>query len=88
MRSRLARSELPVSVTSTMASASMGGLTSVAPQENSTRTLDAFPAKVVPRHVHQFGGDDFARQVFSALQLENLPGTASTQRTLPRLCLA
>src|SRR5712671_5684454 len=33
-----ARSELPVSVTSTMASASNGGLTSVAPQENSTRT--------------------------------------------------
>src|SRR5580704_2779326 len=34
----LARSELPVSVTSTMASASNGGFTSVAPQENSTRT--------------------------------------------------
>ena len=38
MRSRLARSELPVSVISTMASASMGGLISVAPQENSTFT--------------------------------------------------
>src|ERR1700683_1481456 len=34
----LARSELPVSVTSTIASASNGGFTSVAPQENSTRT--------------------------------------------------
>ena len=38
MRRRLALSELPVSVTSTIASASMGGLTSVAPQENSTCT--------------------------------------------------
>ena len=36
MRKLLARSELPVSVTSTMASASRGGLTSVAPQLNST----------------------------------------------------
>ncbi len=38
MRSRLARSDEPVSVTSTMASASIGGLTSVAPHENSTFT--------------------------------------------------
>ena len=38
MRSRLARSVDPVSVASTMASASTGGLTSVAPQENSTLT--------------------------------------------------
>src|ERR1043166_3634842 len=36
MRRLLARSEPPVSVTSTMASASRGGLTSVAPQLNST----------------------------------------------------
>ena len=36
IRRLFARSELPVSVTSTMASASRGGLTSVAPQENST----------------------------------------------------
>ena len=36
MRSLLARSEEPVSVTSTMASASTGGFTSVAPQLNST----------------------------------------------------
>jgi hypothetical protein len=35
-RSWLARSEEPVSETSTMASARIGGLTSVAPQENST----------------------------------------------------
>ena len=36
MRSLLARSDEPVSVTSTMASASSGGFTSVAPQLNST----------------------------------------------------
>ena len=36
MRSLLARSDEPVSVTSTIASASSGGLTSVAPQLNST----------------------------------------------------
>ncbi len=36
IRRLLARSELPVSVTSTMASASRGGFTSVAPQLNST----------------------------------------------------
>ena len=39
IRRRLARSDEPVSVTSTMASASIGGFTSVAPQENSTFTL-------------------------------------------------
>ena len=39
MRSRLARSVDPVSVASTMASASTGGFTSVAPQENSTSTV-------------------------------------------------
>ncbi len=41
----LALSELPVSVTSTMASASVGGLTSVAPQLNSTLTLTPLAAK-------------------------------------------
>src|SRR6266446_170759 len=39
MRKRFARSDAPVSVTSTMASASCGTLTSVAPQENSTRAF-------------------------------------------------
>jgi hypothetical protein len=43
--SRLARSDEPVSVTSTIASASMGGLTSVAPHENSTFTLTPRRAK-------------------------------------------
>ena len=45
MRSLLARSELPVSVTSTMASASSGGFTSVAPQLNSTLALTPFSAR-------------------------------------------
>src|SRR3990172_5357287 len=39
IRRLFARSELPVSVTSTIASASLGGLTSVAPQLNSTRAV-------------------------------------------------
>ena len=45
MRSRLARSDDPVSVTSTIASASVGGLTSVAPHENSTLTVTPSRAK-------------------------------------------
>ena len=45
MRSRLARSDDPVSVTSTIASASTGGFTSVAPHENSTLTLTPSCAK-------------------------------------------
>src|SRR5579859_6756564 len=44
-RRRLARREEPVSVTSTMASASCGTFTSVAPQENSTRALTPFRAR-------------------------------------------
>src|SRR6185437_3476467 len=43
--SRFAFSELPVSVTSKMASASIGGFTSVAPQLNSTFTFTPFAAK-------------------------------------------
>ena len=45
IRRRLARSDEPVSVTSTIASASIGGLTSVAPQENSTFTFTPSRAK-------------------------------------------
>ena len=45
IRRRLARSDEPVSVTSTIASASRGGFTSVAPQENSTLTLTPCRAK-------------------------------------------
>ena len=57
MRSRLARSDEPVSVASTMASARTGGLTSVAPHENSTFTFDAEPGEIVFGHSHEFGGD-------------------------------
>ena len=46
MRSRLARSVDPVSVASTIASASTGGLTSVAPHENSTLTVHALALEV------------------------------------------
>ena len=45
MRSLLARSDVPVSVTSTMASASSGSFASVAPQLNSTRALTPFSSR-------------------------------------------
>src|SRR5687768_10169340 len=45
IRSRLARSVDPVSVASTIASASTGGFTSVAPHENSTSTVRPFDVK-------------------------------------------
>src|SRR5206468_6458887 len=46
MRRRLARRDEPVSVTSTMASASCGTFTSVAPQENSTWAFTPCLAKI------------------------------------------
>ena len=51
MRRLFARSELPVSVTSTMASASCGGLTSVAPQLNSTLAVTPCLREPAPREV-------------------------------------
>ena len=45
IRSLFARSELPVSVMSTIASTRSGTLTSVAPHENSTSTATFFAAK-------------------------------------------
>jgi hypothetical protein len=45
-----------------MASASTGGLTSVAPQLNST--LAETPCGEIAFGGHQFGGDDFAFEVF------------------------
>ena len=47
-RSSLARRLEPVSVTSTIASASIGGFTSVAPHENSTSALHAVLLQVAP----------------------------------------
>ena len=67
MRRLFALSELPVSVTSTMASARRGGLTSVAPQLNSTWAVDAVLGQPAARQVHDLGGDALALQVLDAL---------------------
>ena len=61
--SLLARREEPVSVTSTMASARTGGLTSVAPQLNSTLAVTPWCGEVALSGGDEFGGDDFAFQV-------------------------
>ena len=60
-------SELPVSVTSTMASASCGGLTSVAPQLNSTWAVDAVLGQPARRQADDLGGDALALQVLDRL---------------------
>ena len=60
----LARSDEPVSVTSTMASASTGGFTSVAPQLNSTLAETPWAGQIAPGGGHQFRGDDFTFEVF------------------------
>jgi len=65
MRRRLARRELPVSVTSTMASARVGGLTSVAPQLNSTFTGTFL--EVAFGDLDELGGDGFSGEVFGFL---------------------
>ncbi len=87
MRSRLALSDDPVSVTSTMASARTGGLTSVAPQENSTFTRTfrrvkyasvACTSSVAMVHPSRSAG----------VRNRESSGTASTQRTRPKLCFA
>ena len=67
-----ALSELPVSVTSTIASASMGGFTSVAPQLNSTLTLTPLIGKVTFADLDQFCGNDFAFEVFGLLKAARL----------------
>ena len=67
MRSLLARRDDPVSVTSTMASASSGGLTSVAPQLNSTRGLHAVALEIALRGGDEFGRDDLALQILHAI---------------------
>ena len=67
MRRRLARSDEPVSVTSTIASASIGGFTSVAPHENSTFTLTPLPREVRLRRAHQLGGDRRAFEILRAI---------------------
>jgi hypothetical protein len=86
MRSRLARSVEPVSVASTIASASTGGFTSVAPHENST--FDVTPSRrSTLRSPDELGGDRRAVEILRRLKRES-SGRASTQRTLPKLCFA
>ena len=68
IRRRLARSVEPVSVASTIASASTGGLTSVAPHENSTSTGTPRSLEVRAGDPHQFGGDRLASEVLGPLE--------------------
>ena len=68
IRSLLARSEEPVSVTSTMASASSGGFTSVAPQLNSTLAVTPWDVEIPLGGRHQLGGDDLAFQILDRLE--------------------
>ena len=86
MRRLLALSELPVSVTSTMASASRGGLTSVAPQLNSTWAVTPCSASQRRVRFDDLRGDALALQVLDRWIGESF-GTASTQRTGRRLTL-
>ena len=87
IRSRLARSVDPVSVASTIASASTGGFTSVAPQENSTLTVTPRPAKYA-RVTRTSSVAMVLPSRSAADRIAESSGAASTQRTLPKLCLA
>ena len=87
IRSRFARSVEPVSVASTMASARTGGLTSVAPQENSTLTGTSSSSKYAL--VTRTSSVAMVAPAKSAGVLKReSSGAASTQRTLPKLCFA
>ena len=88
MRKRLARSEEPVSVTSTMASTRPGirAFTSVVPQENSTSAWTPRPAKkrLVP------STNSVAMRLpcrSSTFWTDDSSGTAITQRTGRELAL-
>ena len=80
MRRLLARSELPVSVTSTMASTRSGHFTSVAPHENSTSAVT--PCSFSQRRV-RFTTSVAIRLPSRSwtLWMSESSGTASTQRT-------
>ena len=87
IRRRFARSVDPVSVASTMASASTGGFTSVAPQENSTCTGTCSRSKYA--RVTRTSSVAIVLPARSAGVLNGeSSGAASTQRTLPKLCFA
>ena len=80
MRSLLARSELPVSVTSTMASTRSGALTSVAPHENSTSAVT--PCSASQRSVSPTTSVAIRLPSRSFTEwMSESSGTASTQRT-------
>ena len=86
MRRRLARSVEPVSVASTIASASTGGFTSVAPHENSTSTS----ASRALNHCCVTRTSSVATRLpFRSCAVLNgeSSGTASTHFTVPKLCL-
>ena len=68
MRSLFARSDEPVSVTSTMASANSGGFTSVAPQLNSTFAVHAIACQIAFRRADKFRRDDLAVQILNTLE--------------------
>ncbi len=84
--SLLARNELPVSVTSTIASASSGGLASVAPQLNST---SAFTPCFFKYFLVMFTTSVATRLPCRSFTDFIFPpsGAASTQRTGLMLCL-
>ena len=86
-RRRLARSDEPVSVTSTMASARTGGLTSVAPHENSTCALTPWRAKYASVARTSSVATVFPSRSFADRYADS-SGTASTHRTFPKLCFA
>ncbi len=87
IRRRFARSDDPVSVTSTIASASSGGLTSVAPHENSTFT--AMPRVEKYACVARTSSVAIVAPSRSCgVRYFESSGTARTHRTLPKLCFA
>src|SRR6202795_2087870 len=87
IRKRFARSDEPVSVTSTMASASCGTLTSVAPQENSTRAFTPWRARYFSVIFTTSVAIVFPSRSRTS-RIEESSGTARTQRTRARRCLA
>ncbi len=86
IRRLLARIELPVSVTSTMASARRGGLTSVAPQENSTTALTPCRARKALVKPTASVAIRLPSKSFTLCTGESF-GTQRTQRTGRRLTL-
>ena len=85
IRRWFARSVEPVSVASTMASASSGGFTSVAPQENSTLT-GTFRAAKYDSVARTSSVAIVAPARSSGARYRESSGAASTHRTLRKLC--